>query len=67
MRPHRRLPSWKRLLIEYAAMVLTYVAVLLVTRNQIIALFAMIAAMFVGRWTRPKAQPPPPPPPRGDM
>lgn len=73
MRPRRQLPSIKRMLVEYVAMVMVYFAVLAVTTrffggaNVILAIIAMLATLFVARATRPKNDMPPPPggPPPG--
>ena len=67
MRPRRHRPTWKRLLLEYVAMLLVYVAVLYLSGGVIIALIAMIASMFVLRATRPNPDEPPPPPGSGRL
>jgi hypothetical protein len=48
----RRFPGWRRIILEYVAMFLVYVAVMATTKNVVLALVAMIGTMFVGRATR---------------
>ena len=59
MRPGRRFPGWKRLMLEYAAMTLVYIAVVLVSGNLIFAVIAVMGTMIVGRVTRDRGEPPP--------
>ena len=59
MRPYRHRPSWRRLLLEYLAMFLVYMAAIYLSGEIIIALVAMIVAMFVLRATRPQPDEPP--------
>lgn len=51
--PRRRLPPWRRLLLEYAAIALTYVAVLFITGTPLWGIVVMVIVMLVLRWTRP--------------
>lgn len=68
MRPRRPLPSIKRMLAEYAAMVLVYIAVFLVGQRvldpssslpMILAVIAMLLTLGVARATRPRQDLPP--------
>ncbi len=54
MRPRRHLPPWRRLALEYIAIVLVFVLVFRLTSNTILAIVAMIGTMFLLRATRPK-------------
>jgi len=45
-RPRRYLPPWRRLLLEYIAIALSYIAILLLTGNALIGIILL-------RWTRP--------------
>ena len=50
----RYLPPWKRLLLEYLAMVLSFLAVVAITDSPVLGIIVMIVAMFLLRFTRPK-------------
>ena len=50
----RYLPPWRRLLLEYVAMVLAFFAVMALTGMVFVAIIVMIAVMFLLRFTRPK-------------
>jgi|GEM_PF-6368108 len=52
-RPRRYLPPWRRLLLEYIAIALSYIAILLLTGNALIGIIVMLAVLFLLRWTRP--------------
>lgn len=54
----RRFPGWRRILLEYVAMTLVYIAVWVVTKNLILAIIALMAALFVGRATRDRGDAP---------
>ena len=54
LRPRRHLPSWKRLLFEYAVMAVVYVVAFFSTGNVLIAFAATLVALFVLRAIRPK-------------
>lgn len=58
--PGRRRPSWKRLGLEYVAMVLAYVAVWLLTGNLLLAIGATLVVSVLVRLTRPKVDDSPP-------
>ncbi len=47
------MPPWRRLLLEYIAIALTYVAVLFITGNPLWGIVVMVIVMMLLRWTRP--------------
>ncbi|MCH7553477.1 MAG: hypothetical protein IIC82_05745 [Chloroflexi bacterium] len=60
MRPRRHLPSWKRLLFEYFAMLFVFFVAWAISGGALgIALIATVVAMFVLRATRPRVDEPP--------
>ena len=68
MRPRRHRPGWKRLVLEYIAMLAVYFVVFRISNgNVMVALIAMVASLFVLRATRPRSDEPPPPPGSGRL
>ena len=60
MRPQLGRPAWRRRRLEYLGMFLGYMGAFCVSgENIIIALVAMIVAMFILRATRPQPDEPP--------